>query len=326
MGTAMTPRASVVIPTLNAGPELAQVLGAVRAQRIDGDVELLVCDSGSSDQTVAVARRHGARVLEIPASEFSHGATRNRLMAESGGAHVAFLTQDSMPAAPTWLARLLAAFALAPDVGLAFGPYVPRVDASPMVRRELAHWFGSLAPDAEPRIDRLGSGERTVAARDLLGARGYFTDANGCLSRVAWQRVPFREVAYAEDHLLAHDMLRAGYAKVYVPEAAVIHSHDYSLIGWLRRSFDEARATREVYGWTPAGEPRAAVRNLRGNVGADVRQAGGGSPSWTTSQRGRALAASLPHHAARTVGGLLGAHAGRLPGRLGAQLSLERRR
>ena len=64
--------------------------------------------------------------------------------------------------------------------------------------------------------------------RELVGRRGFFTDANACLARAAWQRVPFREVPYAEDRVLALEMLRAGYAKAYIPDAAVLHSHDYS--------------------------------------------------------------------------------------------------
>ena len=60
-------------------------------------------------------------------------------------------------------------------------------------------------------------------------------------------------------------MLRAGYAKVYVPDAAVIHSHEYSPGEWLRRSFDEARAVAEVYGFA-LGRPgrRCAQRARRG--------------------------------------------------------------
>ncbi len=53
----------------------------VRTQRLDREVELLICDSGSSDDTVALARRYGARVIEIPRESFSHGGTRNLLMA-----------------------------------------------------------------------------------------------------------------------------------------------------------------------------------------------------------------------------------------------------
>ena len=41
-------------------------------------------------------------------------------------------------------------------------------------------------------------------------------------------------------------MLAAGYAKVYRPDAAVIHSHDYRPLEQFRRSFDEWRGLREV--------------------------------------------------------------------------------
>ncbi|HEX4011427.1 MAG TPA: glycosyltransferase family A protein [Solirubrobacteraceae bacterium] len=318
----MSSSVTVAIPTLDAGPGFARTLAAVRAQRIDADMELLVCDSGSADDTVALARAHGAHVIQIARAEFSHGGTRNLLMSRAAGDHVAFLTQDAVPDGEGWLAALVAAFTLAPDVGLAFGPYRPRPEASIMVRRELTGWFQSFSIDGRPRIDALDPARRDVAPSAFMGHLGFFTDANGCVARAAWERVPFRQVAYAEDHLLAQDMLRAGYAKVYAPDAAVIHSHDYSAGQWLRRSFDEARAVREVYGWALA--PRAAVRNVRGGIAGDWRWARAASNA--PGARGTSLlVASALHHAARAAGGLLGGHAHRLPPALVARLSLEGR-
>jgi rhamnosyltransferase len=316
---------TVAIPTLNAGPEFLETLAALRAQRVDDELEIVICDSGSTDETVALARSHNARVIEIPRESFSHGATRNLLMSESRGDHVAFLTQDAVPADAEWATRLLSAFTLTPSVGLAFGPYRPRPNASVSVARELTAWFDSFS-DGEPRVDVLDSAQRDAPAGTFLGHLGFFTDANGCVARAAWEQVPFRRVAYAEDHLLAQDMLRAGFAKVYVPQAAVVHSHDYSAWQWLRRSFDEARAVREVYDW--AIDPQSAARNIRGNVMADWR--------WSRRQRGceppgpgvsalGLMASSLPHHAARAVGGLLGGRADRLPRGLAGRLSLEGR-
>ncbi len=94
----MSPSATVAIPTLDAGPGFERTLAAVRDQRVDAEVELLVCDSGSRDETVSIARRFGARVIEIPPASFSHGATRDLLMSEADGDYVAFLTQDAVPA------------------------------------------------------------------------------------------------------------------------------------------------------------------------------------------------------------------------------------
>ncbi len=82
-----------------------------------------MCDSGSTDGSLQLARGHGARVLEIAPEHFTHGGTRNLLMSEARGAHVALLTQDSEPADERWLERLLGGFELAADVALVYGPY-----------------------------------------------------------------------------------------------------------------------------------------------------------------------------------------------------------
>jgi rhamnosyltransferase len=312
---------TVAIPIRNAGARLRQVLCAVRAQRTARAVELLVCDSQSTDGSAQVARDHGARLLSIAAADFSHGATRNLLMGEARGEHVVFLTQDARPASEDWLDALLAGFEAAPRVGLAFGPYLPLPGASIMVRRELTAWFASFGD--EPRVDRLDPGERSLPVLELLGRRAFFTDANGAISRAAWERVPFRDVPYAEDHQLALDMLRAGFAKVYVPDAAVEHSHEYSPGELLRRCFDEWRGLREVYGWV---EP-LRLRNVRDKVliraREDVRlmRAEGASDSALVA----AVARSGTHHAIRLAGALAGSRADRIAPRLRARLSLERR-
>lgn len=319
----MTKLVSVAIPVRNGADVLEETLVGVRAQRLDpsASIELIVCDSASHDGSVSIARAYGAEVIEIPVESFSHGETRNLLMRQAQGEYVAFLTQDAVPADQDWLARLLEGFPLAPDIALVYGPYRPRDDASPMVARELTEWFRSFAPDGAARIDRLGPTERTMPATVLEGIRGFFTDANGCLARAAWEDVPFRAIPYAEDRALAMDMLRAGYAKVYVPGAPVIHSHDYSMIDWLRRSFDEARALRDVYGYVEPADIRRNVLNVWGKVGADLR--------WVRAHGGRRspplIASSLAHHLVRTAGAVLGARAAALPGPLVRTLSLERR-
>jgi rhamnosyltransferase len=196
---------TVAIPVLDGGPLLGEVLAAVRAQRVDRPVELLVIDSGSSDGSQDLARRHGARVVDIPRGEFSHGGTRNRLMELSEGEHVAFLTQDSVPAGAGWLAALLGGFALAGDVALVCGPYLPRPGDSPMVRRELLEFFARFGGT---RVDRGDGGP---------GPATFFSSANGAVARWAWERMPFRPIAYAEDQQLARDMLAAGLARAHAP-------------------------------------------------------------------------------------------------------------
>ncbi len=321
---------TVAIPVRDGGAQFAGVLEALGRQSVEH--ELLVCDSGSRDDSLELAREHGARVLQIAPAEFSHGGTRNLLLGEAQGEHVALLTQDAEPADERWLERLLGGFELAPEVGLVYGPYRPRPDASPPVRLELERWFASLSPSGAPQVERLAEAERWLPAAELIGRRGFFTDANACLARAAWERVPFREVAYAEDRVLAIDMLRAGYAKAYVPEAAVVHSHEYSARDQLRRCFDEWRGLREVYGFVEPASPRAVARKLRGEVGAGRRPARpggslGASREAVQAKHGVSVSswALTRHHAVRLAGALLGSRAGMLPGWARRRLSLEGR-
>jgi GT2 family glycosyltransferase len=313
---------TVAIPVRDGGELLAGTLRALSRQSVAH--ELLVCDSGSRDGSPALAREHGARVIEIAPHEFGHGRTRNLLMAEAGGAHVALLTQDAEPADERWLERLLGGFALAPDVAIVYGAYSPRLDASLAVRVELEQWFRSLSPDGAPRLDRLGVDERRAPdLGELLGRRGFFSDANACLARSAWQRVPFREVPYAEDRVLAIDMLRAGYAKAFVPDAVVTHSHSYTSAQQLRRSFDEWRGLLEVYSWREPASPRHLLSRLRGSLAqADAALA---ARHVRGSARTAALAGVASHQLASLAGALLGSRADRMPAGVRGRLSLERR-
>jgi rhamnosyltransferase len=287
------PTASVAIPVLNGGPLLGEVLDAVAAQQVDRPVELVVIDSGSTDGSVDLARRHGARVEQIAQADFNHGGTRNALMELATGDHVAFLTQDSVPAGPDWLAKLLHGFTLGDDVALAFGPHRPRATASPMVRRELLELFARFGTE---QIDR------DAAAG---GRAQFFSSANGAVARWAWERVPFPRVDYAEDMALARAMLAAGLAKAYVPDAAVIHSHDLPPLKAFRRYFDDFRALARVNGLREPLTPRYLAARVRGDVAADrafMRREG------LEVQTLRSLA----HHVARALGRSLGTNADRL--------------
>ncbi len=259
------------------------MLAAVAGQTIRAEV--VVLDSHSTDGTREVAARHGAAVHLI--DDFGHGRARNRLMELTSGERVAFLTQDAVPAHERWLALLVAA-----DAALAFGPYVAGPGDPAPLRREYAEFFAT-----EPRPATFAS------------------SANMCLSRAAWRAVPFRDVAYAEDQQLAIDLLAAGFAKAYVPGAAVHHVHDYGAVDRLRRYFDEFRALHELYGMVTPADPRI----LAGAVRAEVRKDRAFDPSAPVRE-------SLAWHAARVVGAALGTRAARLPGPVRERLSLEGRR
>src|SRR5688572_23477346 len=94
--------ATIAIPTLNAEKEgyWREVIEACLAQKTNKTFELLVVDTGSSDETVTILKSFKddrIRLVEIPNSEFGHGKTRNYLAQIAKGDIMLYLTQDATP-------------------------------------------------------------------------------------------------------------------------------------------------------------------------------------------------------------------------------------
>jgi glycosyltransferase involved in cell wall biosynthesis len=321
----MAAAVTVAIPVYNGARYLDEVLAAVRSQRTDAEVELLIFDSGSTDGSQQIAQRHGARLEHIEKAEFSHGGTRNRMVEAAEGEIVVFLTQDATPAHDGWLSAVQEGFAQADDVALVFGPHDPRPDASHMIKCEMERHFATWGDGGrEIDVQRL---ERTAAAvaayRAFPGRLTFFSDVNGAVAKWAWRQVPYRTVPYAEDQLLGREMIEAGFAKVFHPGMRVLHSHDYPPLRFFRRYFDEFRSLREVLEHKEVAHPVRTPLTVRGLVGHDER--------WLRRQgvRGRALvrplAVSARHHALRQAGAIIGSRADRVPRPLRGALSLDGR-
>lgn len=82
------PRVSVVIPALNEAANLPAAIASAQADHI----EVIVADGGSTDDTVAIARRCGARVVESPPGR---GRQMNRGGKDAWGEVVLLLHADT---------------------------------------------------------------------------------------------------------------------------------------------------------------------------------------------------------------------------------------
>ena len=103
------PEVTVVVPTRNRASMLDQALRSIAGQR-GVDLEALVVDDGSTDDTQAVVMGMGDRRLRLIRHERPEGVStaRNRGIAEARGRWVAFLDDDDLWA-PEKLACQLAA-------------------------------------------------------------------------------------------------------------------------------------------------------------------------------------------------------------------------
>lgn len=306
--------ASVVIPVKNAGRFLDAQLAAVFAQEGEGRPEVVIVDSGSTDDTLSIAARYPARVVSIRPEEFNHGETRNLGARESRGEFIVFLTQDALPADGAWLGSLCAPLRGDPAVAGSFSRHIPRPGCSlPLARQIAEEW---------PQGGGLERIVKRVRSREELEARKphfvYFANTSSCLRRSVWERFPFNRVEFGEDADWAERVLLAGYAIVYEPASAVIHSHDHTLREQLRQHYDYGRFVRAA-GLAPTITARQSAKTAAVSLRDDLAYA-----------RRRGLPAaklfySVPYHAACVLGRWLGEHSESLPAGLRAALSRQKK-
>ncbi|MDP1667301.1 MAG: glycosyltransferase [Methylobacter sp.] len=222
-------KVGLIVPTLNAGSLWKSWLTAFEQQTRKPDY-LLVIDSSSSDDTVALARACGFEVQVIAKSEFNHGGTRqfgvNRL-AEAD--IIVFLTQDALLAKADAIERLLAAFA-DQQVGAAYGRQLPHRNAGPIA----AHARLFNYPPAESQLrgmeDRTRFGIKTVFISNSFAAY-----RRSALMQVSGFPV---DTIMNEDTYVAGKMLVSGWKIAYCADAQVFHSHDYGFLDEFKRYFD----------------------------------------------------------------------------------------
>ena len=245
----------VLIPTLNAGEQWAELLKSIDDQSVTIERKIII-DSGSGDDTVKLAIEHGFEVVSIQKHEFNHGRVRQQMADMAGTDICIFLTQDAILADKDSLKNLVAAFD-DEQVGLAYGRQLPHKNAKPL---EIHARLFNYPPN---------SGVHTFADKDSMGFKVFF-----CSNSFASYRTSAlvkaggfpAESIMGEDALVSARMLLDGYKIAYVADATVYHSHSYSFAEEFRRYFD-TRVFHEQNGWLiqsygkPTGEGLRFIRS-----------------------------------------------------------------
>lgn len=287
---------SIVIPVKDGGQDLEQCLNAIRAQRSQDEIELVVIDSGSSDHSVEIARLHGALVHEIPPDQFGHGRTRNLGASLAHGEILVFLSQDAVPTDEHWLQTLTEPLREDPDVAGVYGRQIANDDASPPERFFLDFLYGP-----SPRR------QRAAQVGSLSMQTTLFSNVNAAIERSAWERFPFVEdIIMSEDQDWCRRILLEGHCVVYEPQAVVRHSHPYTLLSAFRRFFDSGASADRAY---LAGE-RESSKVLRAQA---LRYAWQELGWLIRSGQARWIPYTIVYELAKMAGLIMGANHNRLP-------------
>jgi glycosyltransferase involved in cell wall biosynthesis len=236
----LSQKVSVLIRTFNSEKTLLRLLPKLHLE--EGD-EVLIVDSGSSDNTRKVASQFSARFVEAPLP-FNYSKSLNVGFRAAKNPLVYVLSSHVVPMIPNLVEKMRnLVLSLPQDVVAIYGPggisgrdHFNLDEDSPYILREL-------------EFDKYQS---------IIG------NANALYRHSAWKEVPFDEgIRTSEDKLWARAILKMGYRLAYAPSAPVMNKSLYSLAYMFRKGQSDARAeknedTTPMQLWQLAG----ALKNL----------------------------------------------------------------
>ena len=175
---------SVIIPAYNAQATLDDTLNSVRSQT-HWNLEIVVVDDGSTDDTVVVAQRHSAvdaRVRIIQQANAGVAAARNTGIAATSGRYVAPIDADDLWA-PFKIERQLEAAKYRDNVGLVYTWFAVIDQDNRVLRHEdRANAEGPVLRELLLR-NLVGNGSSALMLRSAIESVGLYDvglRASGC--------------------------------------------------------------------------------------------------------------------------------------------------
>ena len=210
---------SIIVPTLNAGASLEELLSIIEYQSTSG-YSVTIIDSSSEDSTQDIAKAYKLALSIIPQEEFDHGGVRSMAKTLTSGDIIVYLTQDALPLSVKDIDRLVSVFNNK-SIGAAFGRQIPYKETG---------LFGKHLRKFNYNDE---SYIRDINDKDLHGIKTAFLSS----SFAAYRRSAMDEIGWFKDGLILGEdtyagakLLKKGYKLAYVADAQVYHSHSYTVL------------------------------------------------------------------------------------------------
>lgn len=227
------PFVTIIIPVYNRAAEIAACLESLSALRYPrSKLEIIVVDDASKDDTAAVVKGFGVRLITLRRNQ-GPAAARNAGTAMARGEIIAFIDSDCL-ADPGWLEDLIPYFQ-DPRLVLVGGRVEGFFQESRMDRYEAV----CSALDMGPR-PIMGQGEHSpfyVPTCNLL-VRKEALNRQGGLDA---------DLRVGEDVDLCWKLMAAGHHLAYVPKGFVRHKHRNRFMAGYRRRFDYGTSEALLY-------------------------------------------------------------------------------
>jgi rhamnosyltransferase len=217
---------SIIIRTYNEERYLRELFEWIDRQKVSHEIQTVIVDSGSSDETLEIAKARADKIVHIKKDDFSFGRSLNMGCEVSDGDVFVFLSGHCIPYDEYWLRELIAPFER-PSVGMSFGRQIGNHTTKFSEKKVFEKYY-----PPHPNEERIAF---------------FANNASSAVLPECWRTYRFDEaIPGLEDMHFAKQLIRNGYKIEYCPGSIVYHLHHESW-GRIKTRYErEAIALREI--------------------------------------------------------------------------------
>jgi rhamnosyltransferase len=204
----------------NGAMTLKRCLDSIQQQSIIDDMEIIILDSGSTDDSLKIARSYGVKVISIDPLTFDHGLTRNVGVQHASGELIYFTVQDAFLSSTDMLQKMSDHFNDAEIMAVVGHQAVPHeLDKNPML------WYKPISlPSPKKKFVQEDNWWRTSTQKEQKELVAW-DNVVSIYKRSALIALPFVQTKFAEDWIWSFTALKKGWKLMYDPSIVAYHYH-----------------------------------------------------------------------------------------------------
>ena len=216
------------------------------------EIETVLVDSGSTDETLNIAEAHGCKIINITREEFSFGRSLNLGCKAATGEILVMISGHCVPTDAHWLQAL----------------------CQPLIENKAAYVYGRQIGGSDSHYSECRIFTKYYPEQNQIPQIGFYcNNANSAIKRVAWAKYEFDEkLTGLEDMELAKRLVSDGEKIAYVAEACIHHYHDETWSEIKRRFERESIALQAIMPQIHIGK-RDLIRYIISSIWYDWKKA-----------------------------------------------------
>lgn len=218
---------SIIVRAYNEEKHIGRLFSEISQQKADFPYEVILVDSGSTDETIKIAKSFNVKIVHINPEDFSFGYSLNQGIENAQGKYCVMISAHCYPQDEHWLENLILPFQ-DDKVALVYGRQLGDERTKYSERQIIARWF----PKANNDDCQLA----------------FCNNANAAIRKSVWEQYKYNEeLTGLEDLDWAKYVKKSGMKIVYRADAAIFHIHEEKSRQVYTRYYREALAYRQIY-------------------------------------------------------------------------------